>query len=112
MTQTLMKYLLIGTAAPLMALAQVRPVQPVPPVAPVPPAAPVAPVPPVRVHVDPRFDYHYEISPKLDEMRMQLEEARVKLQVEPHIDIALERARFDVERVREMSQFQAERARE
>ena len=118
MTHTLLKYLLVGAVAPVMVFAQFPPLPPTPPsppTAPTPRTAPVLPLPPIRL--DTRFDFdhdlRFDLAPKHEELRVNLDEmrlhamdelaaARLKVHVaQPQIQIAMERAQADMERVRE-----------
>jgi HEAT repeat protein len=122
MNHTLMKYLLVGTVAPVIALAQFPPLPPTPPSPPVAPTPPLPPMPPMSVEpkFDFRYDFQYELAPRLEELRVNLDAvrqqavqelaaARVKVEIaQPQIQIAMERARADMERVRADFRFSQE----
>lgn len=124
MTRTLMKLMLIGAAAPMVTLAQIPPAPPAP-LPPIPPLAPMPPIPPVRPKFD--YDFHYDyqfelMAPKLHELKLHMDELRLhevykemnharqvldqahlKIQIEPQLRIAMEIAKLDLERVKEQS---------
>ena len=101
MKLTLAKLLILGAAAPLMATAQVPP-KPTPE----PPKAPAAKPAPRSIKIDPYFEF----GPKLDEMRLHLEDIRLHElsqlnmeRIEQAKELAqhsLERAKLDIERLR------------
>jgi len=116
MNHTFMNYVLLGTVAPVMALAQTPPLPitpPSPPTASIPRVAPSAPAP----KFDFRFDVLSELAPGLEEVGMhldgvreqamqELEAARARVQIaQPNIQIAMEQARANMERAREDSRF-------
>src|SRR5262245_22117820 len=101
MTLPLMKLLVLGAAAPLMATAQV------------PPTPPEAKPPVKAAKPMVKIDPYFEFGPKLDELRFHLEDMRLneltKLdvgrvqiaeQAKEFAQLAMERAKLDVERLR------------
>src|SRR5690242_21302449 len=112
MHTTLMKYLLIATMAPSTALAQEPPTPPTPPTPPAPAAAPAPfvrvrpPSPPMPVD----FDFDFKFAPRLEDLNFKLDAlqsekmqqalekaSEMRFEMEPKIQIALDKANFDAD---------------
>ncbi|HEX7940002.1 MAG TPA: HEAT repeat domain-containing protein, partial [Gemmatimonadaceae bacterium] len=127
MHTTLMKYLLIATMAPSTALAQEPPAPPTPPT---PPTPAVAPAPFVRVRppsppLPLDFDFDFKFAPKLEELNYRLDAiqsdkmqqalekvSEMRFEIEPKIQIAMDKANFDADFQRSAQQEALRAARD